>query len=201
MYVEVTLILQQQTADLVYLFDDAPKICDFNVMNQKMRQAVLNAHNTRKSLLAKGKVERNFFSHENMPTATIMLYVVVTHMYDCVLEKKAAYSRPCQKRPPPTTFIYTGMNFHYINTEVENFRPVKTPKEAIGEAAREWWDLHMNYTKFEGVTPRVNDFPIIPFLIAIMVGIPMYKEGPACEGCPYGYKCDERTKLCKDKNL
>ncbi|PIO66205.1 hypothetical protein TELCIR_12090 [Teladorsagia circumcincta] len=35
----------------------------------------------------------------------------------------------------------------------------------------------------------------------VMVDIPIYKAGTACEGCPPGYKCDDSTKLCKDEKL
>ncbi|KAK6023211.1 SCP-like protein [Ostertagia ostertagi] len=161
MLVGYLLLAFQLNSVVQVIAQDAPENCEYNFMSQKMRQAILEAHNRRRSLLADGRVRRNVLSPDFFPTATNMLFM----MYDCDLEMKAAYTDPCKAHVRPKSFSYTGMNSYHIKTRVENFRPVKSPENALKEAAEIWWEDHMYYTGFQGVTPREKDYPIIPFLI------------------------------------
>ncbi|KAK6759036.1 hypothetical protein RB195_016328 [Necator americanus] len=109
------------------------KMCSANKgMSDSTRKMVLEAHNTKRSLLARGKVRNGQNPKGNLSTSSYMPAMV----YDCDVEASAiqyASTCPSAKSPEGSRNGY-GENF-YVYPE-----PNADPTEAFKEATESWWN-------------------------------------------------------------
>ncbi|PIO71932.1 hypothetical protein TELCIR_06146 [Teladorsagia circumcincta] len=130
-------------------------------MDKEMREAVTDAHNTLRYLIAIGNITRHSRTNETFPEAANMRFME----YGCKFESRAARLNLCEKIPPRKTFNYTDRNYRYIQ-----YLGYRTGLDALILAVHEWWDTHLYNHGFEGLAPRHKDFPTIPFFQKPKVG-------------------------------
>ncbi|EYC12742.1 hypothetical protein Y032_0046g1398 [Ancylostoma ceylanicum] len=110
------------------------KMCRGNKeMTDPGRKAALEAHNKRRSQLAKGKVRNGKNpNNKNLPTASFMARME----YDCEAEAGAiAYASTCAfKQSPQKDRKGYGENVFVYNA------PNAVPADALNAAAKKWWD-------------------------------------------------------------